>query len=343
MKKICTWFAKAIIAGLLALCIMIGVCFFYYNLPVHYTNASGATDYFWDKNFLSMSGTEGFARTHTDENGYVNTFPDKKEEINVLVMGSSHSEGFNVDSDENFTYLLNKKLKEKNDDRYAYNIATSGHTLLRCMKNLDAALEKYEPTDCVVIETATAVWNIEQMIQLDNGEFADLQSHNSGIVSYLQKINIFRLIYAQISNAMDKEDSNDDDDDVRFESEEERAEFLKEYELYLERILRKCSETAGKHNCRVLILHSPQMAVDYYGNIIKGEVSEEEKLFEKLCEKYDIDYINMFDSYEEMYEKTNHLPQGFSNTAIGRGHANRYGHNCIAEKLYDFLKRGDAA
>ena len=59
-----------------------------------------------------MRGTEGFAYTKTDENGFVNTFPEKKDEINVLVMGSSHAEGFNVDSDENFTYVLNKKFKD---------------------------------------------------------------------------------------------------------------------------------------------------------------------------------------------------------------------------------------
>ena len=55
MKKTILWILKASMAGLISFAIISGICFFYYNLPVHYTNTTGATDYFWDKdnNFLT--------------------------------------------------------------------------------------------------------------------------------------------------------------------------------------------------------------------------------------------------------------------------------------------------
>ena len=44
-KAVFKWIGKAVGAGLLALGLLCLFCFFYYNVPVHYTNDSGATEY----------------------------------------------------------------------------------------------------------------------------------------------------------------------------------------------------------------------------------------------------------------------------------------------------------
>jgi hypothetical protein len=40
-----------------------------------------------------------------------------------------------------------------------------------------------------------------------------------------------------------------------------------------------------------------------------------------------------------MYNSTYHLPRGFSNTAPGEGHTNKYGHACIAQELYKHIAK----
>ena len=332
MKKVILWMLKAFVAGLISFGIVSGVCFFYYNLPVHYTNETGATDYFWDKETVSMRGTEGFAFTETDENGFVNTFPEKKDEINVLIMGSSHAEGFNVNSDENFTYVLNKLFKDNGQDKYAYNIGTSGHNFVRCLKNLDSAIETYKPTEYVFIETSAIDFDAESLEQLNNGTYETLPSNNQGLIYQLQKLDFVRLIYAQISNFA-KKDSTD--------AVEKKVETdLTQYRQLVEAAVLKVSKTAEKSGCKVVIVYCPKIDVDYDGEIIKKEITPEQKIFIDACEKHNVEYINMFTSYEAMYKETNNLPQGFSNTAVGAGHTNKYGHNCIAEEIYNFIVEG---
>lgn len=332
MKKVILWMLKAFVAGLISFGIVSGVCFFYYNLPVHYTNETGATDYFWDKETVSMRGTEGFAFTETDENGFVNTFPEKKDEINVLIMGSSHAEGFNVNSDENFTYVLNKLFKDNGQDKYAYNIGTSGHNFVRCLKNLDSAIETYKPTEYVFIETSAIDFDAESLEQLNNGTYETLPSNNQGLIYQLQKLDFVRLIYAQISNFAKKD--NTDTVEKKVETD------LTQYRQLVEATVLKVSKTAEKSDCKVVIVYCPKIDVDYDGEIIKKEFTPEQKIFIDACEKYNVEYINMFTSYEAMYKETNNLPQGFSNTAVGAGHTNKYGHNCIAEEIYNFIVEG---
>ncbi len=334
MKKTFLWFTKAFIAGLIAFGIVSGLCFFYYNLPIHHENKSGATDYLWDKEHLSFRGTEGFAFTKTDENGFVNTFPAKKDTIDVLIMGSSHAEGFNVSADENLTYVLNQKFEQNNCDKYAYNIGTSGHSFLMCLRNLNNAIREYQPEDCVVIELPRLDFDIVKLRKFDNGTLEVLSSHNSGLMYFLQKSDFLRLVYSQISNF-----TNQDTDSTAIVAEQQYfgTDDWTEYCTIVDKMLSEAAETTAKNNCRLIVYHSPEMRVDYSGNIIPREFSQQQKFFIDTCQKYDIGFIDMFPEYEEMYNETKHLPQGFTNTKISEGHTNKYGHRRIGEKLYEFI------
>lgn len=85
-----------------------------------------STDYHWEPNQTRSNMTEGFAWLQLDKNGYNNQYKVKKEGIDYLLMGSSHTEAFNVAADESIAYLLNKFLPED----YVYNISMSGHYFL---------------------------------------------------------------------------------------------------------------------------------------------------------------------------------------------------------------------
>ena len=334
MKKKILWILKAIIAGMISFGIVSGICLFYYNLPVHYTNETGATDYYWDKNKVTMRGTEGFAFTSTDEHGFINTFPEKKDDINVLIMGSSHTEGFNVNSDENFTYVLNQKFKDNNQNKYAYSIGMSGHDTLRCLKNLDSALKVYNPTEYVVIEAHLISFDTEGLEQLNSGSYETLDSHTTGLLYQLQKLDFTRLAYSQLSNFLKK------DNKATSKQKDKTENDLDQYRQLVETAVHNASEIGKKNNCKIIIFYNLRIDVDYYGDIAPLDLTEKEEIFIAACKKYGIEFINMFAPYEAMYKETKHLPQGFSNTAVGIGHINKYGHRCIAEELYKFIVEG---
>ena len=330
MKKTLIWLLKLFISGSLALAIVSGLCFFYYNLPVHYTNISGATDYLWDQNHISIRANEGFAYTKTDEYGFVNTFPNKKDKVDVLVMGSSHGEGFNVNADQNFTYRLNQKFTENGHDLYAYSIATSGHAFIRCLKNLDAAVKTYSPTECVVIETYKIEFDVKELEQLNSNTYPTLPSYNSGLIYHLQKLDFFRLAYSQASNFIAK-------DAPAPVSAPQKQTDLEKYKNLVESAIEKAGKIGADNNSRIIIVYCPTLELDYFGKVIPQSYTPQQEIFKAACEKYNVEFVDMYTSFQAEYTQAHHLPHGFANTQVGTGHTNKYGHNCIAEVLYSII------
>lgn len=340
MKKVCTWFAKALVAVVLSFCIISAFCYFYCNYPSHYTTPSHSTDYYWDKNAITIRGTEGFAFTKTDSNGYVNTYPAPKDDIDILLMGSSHTEGFNVASDKNYAYILNKLMYDNDYDMYTYNIGTSGHTLSRCFNNLENAVNEFKPAKYISIETTSLEIPLDDLVKLDNGTYDTLPSYDTGIVSVLQKSDFLRQMYSQLSNILEQGnvDTNTVIDDTEKQYEDVVVENdYSEYKSYLENTLKQVSVIAENNGCKLIITYIPQLECDYEGEIVESKVSEYEIIFKTLCEKYDITIIDMHSSFVEMYNETYRLPQGFSNTTVGKGHINEYGHTEIAKELYEYI------
>lgn len=330
MKKILFWFLKAGIAVAIAFVLMSLFCYFYYNLPVHHKETSGATDYNWDKNTFCSRGTEGFAYQFTDENGYVNTYPKKSDQIDVLVMGSSHTEGFNVNYDENYTYVLNDLFQKGGQDLYAYSIATSSHALVRNLRNLENALDQFQPTKYVVIETASLDIPTEDVEKLVNGKLEFLDSSNSGLLGTLQKSDVLRLMYYQMSQMSINKTRSDKPlrDDAAFE-------------IALDQALERAGSAARAKNCQLILTYLSLVEYDYNGILSDATDPKSKELFQKLCDKHGIIFLDMYPAYEEMYRTTNHLPRGFSNTTPGEGHTNKYGHACIAQTLYEYIAKGD--
>lgn len=327
MKKLSKYILKTLVAGVAAFLCMSIFCYFYYNLPAHEPTPTGATDSTWTTAHFSCRGTEGFAYTKTDENGYVNTFPHKKDSVDILLMGSSHTEAFNVNADQNYAYLLNQKLYDSNHNMYAYSIGMSSHNLGRCLNNLEHALTTYQPSKYVVIETHSAQISVPLMQQMINDSYIPNAKYNSGIAYHLQKFDFLRLIYAQLSNLRNNNQVDSPADPANFD----------QYASYLDQTLQKAAGIAKSNNCTLVILYSSTPSVDYTGQLISPAYSKDLALLENTCQKYDIVFINTQSSYTKMYNETHCLPHGFTNTAIGKGHLNKYGHACIAAVLFNFV------
>ena len=167
------WF-KRIFALLIAGLLLNGFCYFYYNPTAYVLEDSRSTDVIREPFAFTARAKEGFAYSTMDANGYNNAFVPKEGEIFALMMGASHTEGMNVMQDENTSSQLNALLAKDNVNGYAYNIGISNHYLDKNAANLRNALERFRPTDYVVIETHSLEFSTKTIENAINNNVAQI-------------------------------------------------------------------------------------------------------------------------------------------------------------------------
>ena len=326
-KRIFLWISKAFLGGVIAFAILTGVCMLYYNLPVHYDTVDGATDYSWEKNKFYSRGTEGFAWGKTNNEGYLNPIDyTESTQIDILVMGSSHMEAYNVQQNQSTAGLLGSLMPDKT----VYNIGTSGHNFLICADNLADAINKYEPQEYVIIETSNLRYSDIQLQAAIDENVEDLTSNTGGILELLQKNPFLRLIYSQL-----KKFSDNSADDVAPPTSTETT--IGSEESYCS-LFAKLSDTASDKGAQLIIVYHPSLILNEDGTASANVDQELSEFFATCCEKNGIIFLDMSNQFLESYENESILPHGFTNTSIGTGHLNKNGHALIAESLYEIMK-----
>ncbi|MBQ6268249.1 MAG: hypothetical protein IJK64_10830 [Clostridia bacterium] len=330
-NQIAKAFFKVLLSGMLAFLILTLFCFFYYNVPVHCENNEGTTDYKWEPHVFFSRGTEGFAWGKTNNEGFTDLFAYSDDvDVDVLIMGSSHMEAFQVAMDESLAGQLNERM----GDRTVYNIGISGHNFLTCCGNLEAALERYSPS-YLIIETEDCLFSDEALTDAVNGTTAEIPSHAGGILGLLQKNQYLRLLYAQFMN-FKGEQVGDADFATPAAQAPETVEESNNGEL-LSALLQKISGIAREHNAALIIMYHPGIAIDFDGTMrITGSSLASDQLG-ALCRENGIHYLDMRDRFLSEYEKDHTLPYGFVNTSVGTGHLNKRGHAMIADELYKLI------
>ena len=324
IRRFFKWTGKAVGAGLLALVLLNLFCVFYYNVPVHYTNPDGATEYKWETRRFYSRGTEGFALGRTNNDGF-NNLRDYTpgEAVDILLMGSSHMEAFNVAQDENAAAVLNERY---GGERYVYNIGTAGHTLLYCVKHLDRALTVYAPSGWVVLETMNLDFAPEEMDAVVDGTCPDIPSHSGGLLTLLQKLPFLRLFYTRFIKRGDL---------FGGEADTQRGEspaLSGDYAVSLERLLDKLGRESEAHGVRAMIVFSPPELIAPDGAAYTETDPEKLAVFTRLCAEKGVEFLDLTEVYLEAYDR-HILPFGFSNTAPLVGHMNRQGHRLFAEAV----------
>lgn len=328
-KHVCKWIGKALAAGLLAFGLLCLFCFFYYNVPVHYPNHDGVTEYSWEPDRFTSKGTEGFATGHTNNEGF-NNLRDYTpgETIDVLLMGSSHMEGFNVARDENAAAVLNTLF---GGARRVYSIGTAGHTLLYCVKHLDRALTHYAPEGYVLLETTTLRFSPREMRAVVEGTYPDIPSHTGGLLTLLQKLPFLRLLYTKyVKNA---ESFGDTDTQpappVAFDAQA--------WEADASALVGKIAEESAAHGVTAIVVYCPGIALRADGRAEADTDPEMLASFSALCEERGVLLLDLTQALSSSVERDQVLPYGFSNTAPGMGHLNRVGHRIFAESVYALI------
>lgn len=329
VKKVLKNIVKVILAGTVSLFLLSLFCLFYLNTGVHIRNETGATDYKWESCQRKASMTEGFAWLKMDEDGFNNAFPAQKK-VDILLMGSSHMEAVNVSDTQNTGYLLNELLPEF----YTYNIGTSGHTIYACANNLSAAMEYYRPQGYIVIETDCIDLDIESMEKVLNGGYQKIKSYDTGIIYSLQKyVPAIKNIYKQMDDWW-----NSDSSAPRQDANErvlETDSVTEEYRTALNRFL--AFIRAGS-DCKIIIVYQPPTALNPDGSLQCSQDDNKLAVFSQLCEANDILFVDVSPRFEELYKEQHILAHGFSNTAVGAGHLNAYGHMAVAEAVAQAIK-----
>lgn len=333
MKKFFGWILKAAIAGAAALLLLCLWCFFYYNVPVHFTNETGATEYRWESGKFYRKGTEGFAFGRTNNEGFNNLLDyEPGDKIDLLLMGSSHMEAMNVAPEDNAAAVLNRLF---DGEKYTYNIGTSGHTLMYCLKHLDSALDTYAPQSCAVIETRTLSFSEAELAAVAEGTLPDIPSRSGGLVGMLQKLPYLRLMYTKYV----KDSGGDDGETPAGPTAPTPEENARKSEL-LDEILDRAAESCRRRGVELVLVYDPTVYVDESGAAYTLTDGAELEMFKESCRETGIAFIDLTESYLDLFNAQHKLPYGFLNTSPGRGHMNRWGHELFAEAVYNMILEG---
>ena len=325
-RQVLSWFGKAALACVIALALLCLFCALWYNVPVHYDNPDGATEYKWEPDRFYSRGTEGFALGRTNSDGFNNLLDRSPgEPVDILIMGSSHMEGFCVAQDENAAAVLNTLFA---GEKTAYNIGTAGHTFLYCAKHLDRALTVYAP-EYAVLELATLSYDPAAMDAAAAGTLPDIPSHTGGFLSALQKLPFLRLFYTKYIR--------NDNEAVKAAAGTEAPVGAEAYESSLSRLLETVGDVSRAHDVQTVLVYMPCVTPDGEGKGHTDARPGELETFRRLAEENGLLFLDLSGEYIRALEEDGRLVFGFSNTAPGQGHVNRLGHRAFAEAVYGLI------
>jgi hypothetical protein len=278
---------------------------------------------------------EGFGHGKMNNEGYNNIYDYNGQEINVLLMGTSHIEGVNVNQKWTTASVLNNLLKTKT----VYNIGFSTHDLLRNIKNLENAVNYYKPHDYVVLETSEMVFTVEGIENVIYSRMEKLPSFDNGILSLFQKLPYLRLVYRQMRFITGFHVT----DMMKFFQKkilplENKPIDNREIENKLDVLMQRAAKICSDRDVGLMIVYHPHLIVQENG-LVSVETPEHTAILKNICEINNIRFINMADIFINEYYSNHTLPHGFLNTGIGVGHLNRNGHRLIANELYRQIKK----
>lgn len=323
--KYLKYIGKVIIAGILALILLSVFSYVYSFSGLHVYNESGATDYKWMPHQYKSNMTEGFSWLRMDANGFNNASAHMDNDIDILLMGGSHMEAVNVAPNENTGYLLNEMLP----DKVTYNIGMSGHTIYTCVQNLRDALNEYDPSDYVIIETNTIHMDEESVNAVISDMYPEIPSYDSGWIYAIQKnMPIVKSLYKQIDIWRSQGTAGAVNiADIEQEDNSEPARTL----------LHEVSSTANDKTVTPVIIYHPTVSVDEDGSVAVPDADDYRDCFARMCADEGIIFVDMTDDFVSLYEEQHILAHGFVNTRAGVGHLNRYGHEAAAKVLADTI------
>lgn len=328
--KIIKMILKVAAAGIVSIAIISLLLCLYSITPVHENNPQENTDYIWPANSIWVNVTEGMSFGKIDKNGYNNV--EVVENPNVLILGSSHSEAFNVMQSESLSYVLSEKLK---GNFSVYNKSISGHSFYKVCQYLKTNLELYdEAPKVVVLETVRVDVPQDLVDQVISSSISRKESHSTGLIGMMQRVPFFRVVYHQMVGGLmnlfmpSHEAASGDSDIVPVNPDSELDT------VPYDTLFSYLSNIEKEYNTKIVIFYHPTETLTAEGDI-QFNTSAELDAFRSFANKYDISFIDLAERFTSMYYNENHVPHGFPTGKLGSGHLNKYGHYAVADELYN--------
>lgn len=330
MKKCYIKVSKGILSAMLAVVFLSAVCLVYSYNMLGVPTVTGASGYSGVPRSLKSKMEEGFGWNIMDKNGYNND--EAYDHVDVLIMGGSHIEALQMNRSENVTNKLDKLLP----DYHVYNVGTSGHTVESCANYFDSACS-YFNSQYVVIDLNNLCLDEEGMTSVVRQTYLEpeLLSQKSTLARVVRNyIPASGEILLQLQNWVNLAATENVDKGV-----EQSVYDDPEYIECLRNFLSYMGDIAKEHGTQLILLYHPMnYNVDGNGNLTFEDETDEWEIFQSFCEENGIVAVSTKDEYIRMFNENHVVPNGFSNTKLGSGHINKYGHTAMANVLYETIK-----
>lgn len=283
---------------------------------------------------VSRFRSEGFCVGNLDANGYNNAFYverglDVAERPNVLVMGSSHGEAYNVPMQANLTYRLNLKFENDKEEKTFYSCARSGHAIAMNAARCDDALRFFKPKEYLILE----LWHFPGALSVEKGindGYPNKSPASPLIVNAIKWIHGLpwaRNIFLTMRG-----------DEIKAATESSPEEL----ELAWSALVKHIVKAAENNDVKPIIFFHRVFNLEKDGSISPSWDVEELALFRAICEREGVVFVDATERFREEYEKNNVWPYGFCNAGIISGHLNRDGHRIIADVLEEKIRELEA-
>lgn len=327
IKTCFQWF----IAIALGFCIVNLLCLVY-ERPVGWIETpNGPTPAGWNPQTTLVHGTEGYGINKVDENGYINA-EGTLQDSHILCMGSSHTQGKELPSGENYPSLINKHFSKDQESLAAYSVACDANFLPSLIKHFPAAVEAYPNASVVTIEISSTDVSAEELegalsqVNYDESQSIKNQVEHAG---FKDKLKLWiKEYFPLLSLIKSKLETPSATDTVAEESDTTDA--TPDFEKVLKLI-------RSQYDGEIIFIYHSQTLIEKDGSVSFAD----DKLFnafEKACVENDIQVIDMRPVFTQYYEEHKEIPYGFANTKPGNGHLNKLGHRLVAETLITYIE-----
>ena len=326
-------------AVVLAMGIVSVLGFFYYRPIGWLERDKNATSAIWEPSTVLVNCIEGIGITRIDSHGYANPWGKELDQELVLCIGASYVQSKEVMENQKYTALLNEKLSS-GDKLKVYNLSRDAYMYPEIVAGFSAAVEEFPQTKIAVIDVSSTDYSLEELEgalvqrEYSKDQVGDkLYANLSAMEKIKIKIKDYLPITSILKHQLSQIQKGTKEDVINKEQVQEisKAEYMAAVDATMKQMKKNF---AGK----IIILYHPIVLLNEDGTISLKEQKYQE-LFAEACEQNGIVFVDMGEDFLQAYEEDYILPYGFHNTTMGEGHINKYGHEMIADKLYETIEK----
>lgn len=306
---------------------------FFYHRPTGWIDrTNSSTHSIWNPGTIVVQGIEGHGVHAVDENGYLNA-GRLIEDGYTLVVGASFTAGKEVSPGKRYTDIMNTCLRGggQSDELYVYNVAQDGFFFPDIVSCFPALVQEFPNSKNIIIEIGSTDFSADSLAQAQvQWEFDESQTGKNILnnLSLKQKIKfqikeclpVLSLLKIQVNRLFQ--------DDYRALADEDSERQMENLDAVLALI-------RSEYDGRLIICYHPNVKITNDGMSVVYEKTTPG--FSVLCQKNNIEFVDMSDAFLNAYEEDFSVPYGFNNITIGTGHISRDGHRVIAEELLNVL------